>query len=254
MNRLVLGLILVAGTHSACSAVAAPPLSTFCNPLPIPNYPLGVRARGVTNGAPLDGDALWLADHQEQFRELADPTAVWHEGTWYLYPSVDMAWVSADSGATWQHHRLNIRDIGYAPTVVEHRGRFLLMASGSPLYASDSPLGPFVALGRIQAPRVAGMPGFSDPMLFADEDGRLFLYWGCTQTGGIWGVMETKKDQWTAILDRSQSTDDLLIDYRECTPTVGTRARLVITGWPKGITPGVAEFTVFGKTVREPQE
>ena len=64
--------------------------------------------------------------------------------------------------------------------------------------------------------------------------------------------LETKKDQWTTILDRGQSTDDLLIDYRECTPTVGTRARLVITGWPKGITPGVAEFTVFGKTVREP--
>jgi hypothetical protein len=29
----------------------------------------------------------------------------------------------------------------------------------------------------------------------------------------------------------------------------GTRARLVILGWPKGITPGVAEFTVFGKTI-----
>ena len=31
-------------------------------------------------------------------------------------------------------------------------------------------------------------------------------------------------------------------------PTIGTRARLVVTGWPKGITPGVAEFTVFGNT------
>jgi hypothetical protein len=30
---------------------------------------------------------------------------------------------------------------------------------------------------------------------------------------------------------------------------VGSRARLVILGWPKGITPGVAEFTVFGNTV-----
>ncbi len=394
--------------------------------------------------------------------------------------------------------------MGYAPTVVKHCGRFLLMASASPLYASDSPLGPFVLLGRIQAPRVAGMPGFSDPMLFSDEDGRLFLYWGCTQTGGIWGVeldanhptntitlpvelipfhpatqpwealgdwnqdptggwvegswmlkrngkyfltysaagtqnrtyamgcytaqsplgsfapqkrnsilrstdglitgtghgcivagpedrlwtfytiragvvhgferrlgmdrvevdangelfvpsatslpqwlpgrvpagksahtgwlpinggqptftsttapnlqgrfavdndmrtwwqpatgdpqpaltsqfnapatihavrliwrdvgldtprgvnpgpfryrveLEAKKGQWATTLDRSQSTEDLLIDYRECAPTVGTRARLVITGWPKGITPGVAEFTVFGRTVREP--
>ncbi len=61
--------------------------------------------------------------------------------------------------------------------------------------------------------------------------------------------LETAKDKWTTILDRGESTEDLLIDYREVTPTVGSRARLVILGWPKGITPGVAEFTVFGNTV-----
>jgi hypothetical protein len=61
--------------------------------------------------------------------------------------------------------------------------------------------------------------------------------------------LETTKDEWTTILDRSESSEDLLIDYRECKPTTGTRARLVILGSPKGITPGVAEFTVFGKTI-----
>ncbi|SPE54910.1 Glycoside hydrolase family 43 [Verrucomicrobia bacterium] len=502
MNHSLLAFIL--WTEIAGFAVAADPPSTFCNPLSIPDYPIGVRARGVTNGAPLDEDALWLSDHQEQFRELADPTAVWHDGKWYLYPSVDMAWVSADCGATWEHHPLNVRDIGYAPTVVKHGGRFLLMASGSPLYTSDSPLGPFAPIGRIQIPPVAGMPGFGDPMLFSDEDDRLFLYWGCTMSGGIWGAeldanhptkvitrpvelipfepatqpwealgdwnqdptsgwvegswmlrrngkyflsysaagtqnrtyamgcytaksplgpfspqkrnpifrsidglvtgtghgcivagpedrlwtfytiragvvhgferrlgmdrvevdangelfvpsasslpkwlpgkvragkspdtgwlpinggqptfasttaanlqarfavdndmrtwwqpsaddarptltsrfnapaaiqavrliwrdlgldthrgvnpgpfryrveLETKKDQWTTVLDRAQSTDDLLIDYRECSAAVGTSARLVIIGWPEGITPGVAEFSVFGSPVREP--
>jgi xylan 1,4-beta-xylosidase len=61
--------------------------------------------------------------------------------------------------------------------------------------------------------------------------------------------LETAKDQWTTILDRSDSTEELLIDYRECKPATGTRVRLVILGSPKGITPGVAEFTVFGQTV-----
>ncbi|HLP75930.1 MAG TPA: hypothetical protein VK327_03360, partial [Candidatus Paceibacterota bacterium] len=60
--------------------------------------------------------------------------------------------------------------------------------------------------------------------------------------------LETAKDKWTTILDRGESTEDFLIDYREITPTVGSRARLVILGLPKGITPGVAEFTLFGKT------
>ncbi|HEX5399608.1 MAG TPA: hypothetical protein VFY06_11235, partial [Verrucomicrobiae bacterium] len=61
--------------------------------------------------------------------------------------------------------------------------------------------------------------------------------------------LETANGRWTTILDRSDNKEDLLIDYREITPTVGSRARLVILGWPKGITPGVAEFTVFGQTV-----
>jgi hypothetical protein len=61
--------------------------------------------------------------------------------------------------------------------------------------------------------------------------------------------IETEKDKWTTILDRGNSNDDLLVDYRECAPTAGSRARLVILGWPKGISPGVAEFTVFGKTI-----
>ena len=58
--------------------------------------------------------------------------------------------------------------------------------------------------------------------------------------------LQTAAGAWQTVLDRTASGEDLLIDYREIAPTVASRARLVITGWPKGITPGVAEFTVFG--------
>jgi hypothetical protein len=53
------------------------------------------------------------------------------------------------------------------------------------------------------------------------------------------------------VIDRSQGTEDLLIDYRECPATPGTAARPVIVGAPTGITAGVPEFTVFGE-VRKP--
>jgi hypothetical protein len=36
------------------------------------------------------------------------------------------------------------------------------------------------------------------------------------------------------------------VDYRKCSLTHATRARSVILGVPDGITPGVAEFTIFG--------
>ncbi|MFZ5496110.1 MAG: family 43 glycosylhydrolase [Verrucomicrobiota bacterium] len=158
------------------------------NPLPLPDYPVGRLVRDLPPGKPNQPVGLWLVGHSEQYRELADPTALWFDGKWHLYPSVDMAWVSADEGRTWRHHPLNVRDIGYAPTVVHHRGRFLLMASGSDIYAGPTPLGPFESIGRLRMPAIKDLPGQIDPMLFSDDDGRLFYYWGCTPKSGIWGV------------------------------------------------------------------
>ena len=80
-------LAIVAGAATTMGGEVVP--STFCNPLPIPDYPVGRLARIVTNGEPANGEGLWLLERKEQFRELADPTAVWDNGKWYLYPSVD---------------------------------------------------------------------------------------------------------------------------------------------------------------------
>jgi hypothetical protein len=62
--------------------------------------------------------------------------------------------------------------------------------------------------------------------------------------------VETAPNVWTTLIDRSESTADFLVDYRECAPTSASRARLVILGHPPGIQPGVAEFTVFGVAER----
>ena len=63
--------------------------------------------------------------------------------------------------------------------------------------------------------------------------------------------MQAASGSWAIVLDRGNSTEDFLIDYRECPRTQGKAARLVILGAPKGITPGVAEFTVFGETAKQ---
>jgi len=186
-----LALCLVAATTLVTAAPPQAPApagapGTYCNPLPIPDYPVGRLVRDLRAGDKPDASFLWFVDRVEQYRELADPTAIWHDGRWILYPSVDMAWVSADMGATWQHHPLNVRDVGYAPTVVRQGDRFLLMASSSSIYAAPSPLGPFKELGRPKLP--AGLPDTIDPNLFVDDDGRLYFYWGCSETLGIHGI------------------------------------------------------------------
>ena len=130
LTLLTLLLAPLAALHAADQP------GTFCNPLPIPNYPVGYYARNVTNGEP-DARESWILGHREQFRELADPLVLWHDGKWYLYPSGDMAWVSSDRGATWQHQPLNVREIGYPPTIVRQRSRFLLGNNSATFYASQ---------------------------------------------------------------------------------------------------------------------
>ena len=146
---------------------------TFCNPLPIPSVPLG---REVVDGS-------WKGDG---YREISDPTLLTEGKTLYLYPSAGMAWKSTDGAATWTKIDIGIEDVGYAPTVVKHRGRYLLMATDSDIYTSDSPEGPFHSLGPVE-PSAPEVPKYFDPMLFS-EDGRLYLYFGCTETNGIWGL------------------------------------------------------------------
>ena len=139
-------------------------MKTYCNPLSVPDYPIGRRVPNEVGKFP-----AW--------RELADPTVIYEDGVWYLYPSCGMVWWSKDF-VTWRHRRMEPYDCGYAPTVVKHRGRFWLLASGSDLYVSDSPLGPFKKIGPLRAPDGAEVR-VGDPMLFSDDDGRLYLYFGC---------------------------------------------------------------------------
>src|ERR1017187_2260322 len=84
--------ILFGAEQSSLPAVApAQPARTYCNPLPIPEYPIGRVGLDWTPGPPVVNHGLWLQSGMEQFRELADVSVLWHDGKWYMYPSVDMA-------------------------------------------------------------------------------------------------------------------------------------------------------------------
>ena len=153
---------------------------TYCNPLPLPDYPRGnlSRLREHCFG--------WESQRKQDFRETADPSVLYHEGKWYLYPSCGMVYMSEDF-VTWQHQRIEPYNLGYAPTIVKHRDQFILTASRSGIYAADHPLGPFKELGPILDKEGEAVPRWADPMLFSDDDGRLFAYWGLGAPG-IYGA------------------------------------------------------------------
>ena len=104
MRRFLILFIALASllpvSHLAGSPEGATSPTRRINPLPLPDYPVGRLVRDLPPGKRNEPVGLWLVDRAEQYRELADPTALWFEDKWYLYPSCEMAWVSADEGRT----------------------------------------------------------------------------------------------------------------------------------------------------------
>ena len=197
---MVASAILLAG-----GALCAGP-RTFCNPLPIEDCPLGLFCRGFANGTKaVKEPETWLTPDRTicQFRELADPSILCEDGKWYLFPSGDLCWRSDDCGGTWTHVPLGLSGadggkdlINYAPTICKHRGKFLLVGGAGHVFQGETPEGPFKDLGYLNLPRwgkdwnwlSGNPPALWDPNYFSDDDGRLYFYWGCSPTNGIWGV------------------------------------------------------------------
>lgn len=54
-------------------------------------------------------------------------------------------------------------------------------------------------------------------------------------------------DTWLPLVDASENTEDLCVDYRELDGELAYGVRLRILGAPKGITPGLVSLTAFGE-------
>ena len=88
---------------AAISSAAYAEMRTFCNPVAIEDYPVGLFCRGLANGSkPSREPETWLTPDGRtvQFRELADPSIICEKGVWYLYPSGDLCYKSTDMGAS----------------------------------------------------------------------------------------------------------------------------------------------------------
>lgn len=63
---------------------------------------------------------------------------------------------------------------------------------------------------------------------------------------------EVADGSWVCVLDRSDSTEDFVVDYRTLVHVKAKRVRLLLCKWPQGIAPGVVNFTVFGRWEENP--
>jgi xylan 1,4-beta-xylosidase len=111
-------------------------------------------------------------------REAADPSVVLFRDRFYLFASMSGGFWHSEDLARWEFMRapqLPVYD--YAPDVRVIDDRLVMCASRrnspSPFYCTEDPLGG-------QWAEVAGTRSFWDPHLFQDDDGRVYLYQGCS--------------------------------------------------------------------------
>ena len=116
-------------------------MKTYCNPLSIADLPEGRWLDAEQTRA----DVRSITD----YRSVSDPSVVYHDGKWILYPSYGIAYVSEDF-VHWKHVDIGIPHLRYSPAVVQFRRKWYLNGhTCSELYVADDPLGPFTVCGHM---------------------------------------------------------------------------------------------------------
>lgn len=180
------------------------------------------------------------------FRGLADPTAILHEGTYYVYGTSHTrgfdVWSSKDLKNWTKGPTVLARGDGvwgdsafWAPEAIKHKGKFYLFYSASGIMpfsggrrsvranvaVADSPTGPFKEV-------VSRMPlvgrAVIDPQPFIDEDGKAYLYF----------VTDISENNGSGQIYVVQLSDDLLSPLGEAVPCLAPSQAWEGTTWNEG--------------------
>lgn len=149
----------------------------YCNPLNI-EY----RYQFLRKSTDTDVENLYTV-----YREAADPSLILFKGLYYLFPSMCAGFFTSEDLYGWEFHDFlqEMPVCDYAPDV---------RALGEYLYFSASRRGVNCDFYRTKDPlhepfeKIEGTFDFWDPHLFQDDDGRVYFYWGCSNTEPVYGV------------------------------------------------------------------
>jgi hypothetical protein len=120
-------------------------------------------------------------------REAADPSMILFRGRYYIFASMTLGvWVSDDM-VHWENHRLpdGLPFYDYAPDV-RVLGDWVYFCASNREHNCDRWRTKDILNGPYE--HIAGSFPFWDPNLFADDDGRVYFYWGCSNVTPIYGV------------------------------------------------------------------
>lgn len=135
---------------------------------------------------PIDLSYRFCID-QPSRREAADPTVILFRDRYFLFASKSGGYWHSKDLSEWSFistDQIPVEE--YAPTVVELEDTMYFLASSndvSTVYKSHDPLSGHWEI----AVQALEMPVW-DPAFFLDDDGKLYLYWGCSNERPVYGV------------------------------------------------------------------
>lgn len=110
-------------------------------------------------------------------REAADPTLIYFKGRYYLFASMSAGFYYSNDLVDWKwHENRNLDMYRYAPDVKQIGDKMIFCASDRGVkctfWSTEDPLSD-------KWEKVSEPFDFWDPDVFCDDDGRVYLYWGC---------------------------------------------------------------------------
>ena len=164
-------------------------------------------------------------------REAADPVCEYFNGKYYLFASKSGGYWSSPDLKEWIHVPCKtiatIED--YAPTILVYGDSLYYLASGGnpKIFKTANP-----DIDAWEPVDTKFSYGNTDPAFFKDDDGRVYLYWGCSDRDPIVGVEVDPKDGF-----KSLGTPDTLIYHnteKYGWEIPGIRNEEPRTGWNEG--------------------
>lgn len=143
-------------------------MSTFCNPLN-----LSYRYQNPRRG-------------KDRFREAADPSLVMFNDEYWLFASKSGGYWRSNDLCTWSYLASRVLPVeDYAPDVrvIDEWLYFTASRASTPcdVFRTRDP-------SADDWEKVSTLFAYTDPNLFGDDDGRVYLYWGCSDTDPIHGI------------------------------------------------------------------
>lgn len=145
-------------------------------------------------------------DNSAGAREAADPVVMVYQDRYYLFPSKSRGYWSSSDMQHWTYIATQVLPIDlYAPTGMVYEGELYWMTSDiNELYKTTDPEDgnswQLVTDNLMPYPEDPGKTGH-DPDLFLDDDGRVYLYWGCNNRDDIYGIELDPKDNFASVGD-----------------------------------------------------